>query len=126
LTHRLLPANQTQPNTTEHNPTQPNPSSAWREYKERWGADAIADYKTAHTTAPQLLAAAASEPRLAAQLLWTLEVLSDGCAPLAAALKGAGIEVGAGKLLALRTGGGGADEKWCVEVLKAALNKAAK
>jgi hypothetical protein len=50
------------------NPPPPlNPSAAYKDFKERWGADALASAKRALDTSDKLLAAAAADPEVAQQ-----------------------------------------------------------
>jgi len=114
------------PETNTPKPPHPTQSAAWREFKERWGSTSLSDYKTNLPTSEKLLAAAATDAHLAAQMLWTLEVLADGCPQLAASLKRAGVVVGSGPLLALRTASSeDDDEGWCIKVLQVARQRAA-
>jgi hypothetical protein len=134
------------PTRSVHNPFQrrrrrPSPhsppplSACWKEYKERWGSAPISGWKGQLTTAPALLAAAGQDADLAAHLLWGLEVMADACPQLMASLGRAGLQVGAGRLLALRAGaadedsddeGAGEPGPWCVEELAAARARAVK
>lgn len=119
LTHAWL---QTPPHT--HNTQTPN-STAWRDFKERWGTTRVSELKATATTAPALLAAAAADGEAAAQVIWTLAALSEASPALRGALAATGLDPAAPKVAALRASGGGAagDYGWCAAALADAIKR---
>lgn len=107
-----------------HNTQTPN-STAWRDFKERWGTTRVSELKATATTAPALLAAAAADGEAAAQVIWTLAALSEASPALRGALAATGLDPAAPKVAALRASGGGAagDYGWCAAALADAIKR---
>ncbi|KIY98028.1 hypothetical protein MNEG_9932 [Monoraphidium neglectum] len=100
-------------------------NAVWRDFKERWGTVDITEAKRALETPEKLLSAAAVDPTIAAQLVWTVASLADGCPQLSAALARAGVDAAAAPELArLKDGSAGPDEEqWCADLLATARGR---